>query len=46
MNTALDIVDIVQGSIPREGLRSHAAKQNVSAISKNNMSEIDKSPEQ
>ena len=46
MNTALDVVDIVQGNIPREGLRSQAAKQNVSALSKNNMSEDDKPQEQ
>ena len=46
VNTTLDIVQIVQGSIPRGGLRSQAAKQNVSAVSKNNMSEDDKPPEQ
>ena len=46
MNTALDVLEIVQGNIPREGLRSQAAKHNVSAISKNNMSEEDKLPEQ
>ena len=46
MNTTLDVVDIVTGNIPREGLRSHAAKQNVSAVSKNDMSEDDKPQEQ
>ena len=46
MNTTLDIVEIVQGNVPREGLRSQAAKQNVSAVSKNNVSEDDKPQEQ
>lgn len=46
INTALDVVEIIQGSSLTMNLRSQAAKKNEPIAQTDNLSEIDKSPMQ